>query len=44
MNHLSQTASPAASHDAGEDGIQDGATEQEADDENQVDVMECIEG
>ena len=38
------TASPAASDDEGEDVIQYGVTEEEAEVENQVDVMDCIEG
>ena len=44
MTHLSPTASPAASDDEGEDVILDGATEEEAEVEKQVDVMDCIEG
>jgi hypothetical protein len=44
MTCPSPTASPAASDDEGEDGIQYGATEEEAEGENQVDVMDCIEG
>ena len=44
MTCPSPTASPAASDDEGEDGIQYGVTEEEAEGENQVDVMDCIEG
>ena len=44
MTRPSPTASPAASDDEGEDGIQYGVTEEEAEGENQVDVMDCIEG
>ena len=44
MSHPSLTASPAASDDEGENGILDGVTEEEAEGENQVDVMDCIEG
>ena len=44
MTCLSPTASPAASDDEGEDVILDGATEEEAEVEKQVDVMDCIEG
>ncbi len=41
---MSPTASPAASDDEGDDVIVDGATEEEEEGENQVDVMDCIEG
>ena len=41
---MSPTASPAASDDEGDDVIIDGATEEEEEGENQVDVMDCIEG
>ena len=44
MTCPSPTASPAASDDEDEDGIQYGVTEEEAEGENQVDVMDCIEG
>ena len=44
MTRVSPTASPAASDDEGDDVIDDGETEEEEEDENQVDVMDCIEG
>ena len=44
MTRQSPTASPAASDDEGDDVIIDGATEEEEEGENQVDVMDCIEG
>ena len=44
MSRPSPSASPAASDDEAEDGILNGATEEEAEGENQVDVMDCIEG
>ena len=44
MTCPSPTASPAASDDEGEDGIQYGATEEEGEGEQQLDVMDCIEG
>lgn len=37
-------ASPAASDDEDEDIILDGATEEEGEGEQQLDVMDCIEG
>jgi hypothetical protein len=45
MTRVSPTASPAASDDEGDDVIVGGATEEEEEGENeQVDVMDCIEG
>ncbi len=44
MNHPSPTASQALSDYEGENGILDGVTEEEAEGENQVDVMDFIEG
>ena len=41
---MSPTASPAASDDEGDDVIIDGATEEEEEGKNHVDVMDCIEG
>jgi hypothetical protein len=45
MTRVSPTASPAASDDEGDDVIVGGATEEEEEGENeQVDVMDCVEG
>ena len=45
VTRVSPTASPAASDDEGDDVIVEGATEEEEEGENeQVDVMDCIEG
>ena len=45
MTRVSPTASPAASDNEGDDVIVEGATEEEEEGENeQVDVMDCIEG
>ena len=45
MTCVSPTASPAASDDEGDDVIVEGATEEEEEGENeQVDVMDCVEG
>lgn len=44
MTHPSPTASTASSDDEGENGILDWVTEEEAEGENQEDVMDCNEG
>ena len=45
MTRVSPTASPAVSDDEGDDVIVEGATEEEEEGENeQVDVMDCVEG
>ncbi len=44
MTRPSPTASSALSDDEGENGILDGVAEKEAEVENQVDVIDCIEG
>ena len=44
MTRPSPTASPAASDDEGEDIILDGGAEGEGEGEQQLDVMDCIEG
>ncbi len=44
MNHPSLTASPTASDDKGENGLPDGAAEEEAEGEIQLDFMDCVDG
>ena len=44
MTRPSPTASPTESGDEGEDGIPIGEEEEEAEDENPLDVMNCIDG
>jgi hypothetical protein len=44
MTHPSPTASPTAIDDKGEDDIPIGEAEEEAEDENQLDVIDCIDG
>ena len=44
MTRPSPTVSPTESSDEGEDGIPIGEEEEEAEDENQLDVMNCIDG
>ena len=44
MKCPSPTASPTASDDEGENGLPDGAAEEEAEGEIQLDVMDCVDG
>ena len=44
MSHKSPTASLTASDDEGDDAMQDGATEEEADGKAQWDVVDFVEG
>jgi hypothetical protein len=43
MTHPSPTASRTASNDKGVDEIHIGEAEEEAEDENQLDVMDCMD-
>jgi hypothetical protein len=44
MKRPSPAASPTASDDEGENGLPDGAADEEAEGEIQLDVMDCVDG